>query len=276
MQNDFSIGVRFWGVRGSIPTPVADNLGYGGNTTCIEVSSPDSRLIIDLGSGARMLGQEIQKESAGSASSLHILMTHFHWDHIQGLPFFAPLYSPGNDVTFHSSLSPEETRTIFEGHMASPYYPVKFEYMAAAKRFVGGTLESFKLGGFDIHPFPMNHPQGATGYRIERNGKVYVHASDLEMGDSQCDRVLREHAQNADVLVMDAQYTPSEYPSKRGWGHATWLEAAEVARDANVGQLVLFHHDPSHDDAFISRMVEETRRHFENTNAAREGTAAEI
>jgi phosphoribosyl 1,2-cyclic phosphodiesterase len=276
MHNDFRIRVKFWGVRGSLPTPAIDNLGYGGNTTCLEVRSPRDRLIIDLGSGARNLGIELQQEPAGNRHSLNLLMTHFHWDHIQGLPFFAPLYSAVNDVTFHSSLSPDETRTILEGHMASPYYPVKFEYMAAAKRFIGGNLEPFHRGGFQIQPFPMNHPQGATGYRIERDGAVYVHASDLEHGDPNLDRILRDHSQNADVLVMDAQYTPEEYEMKRGWGHATWLEATRVARDCNVKQLVLFHHAPSHNDAFIDEIVNQAKRHFENTTAAKEGWVVEV
>jgi phosphoribosyl 1,2-cyclic phosphodiesterase len=276
MPGDYKIRVRFWGVRGSLPTPASENLRYGGNTTCLEVFSPGGRFIIDLGSGARNLGLALQKEFGKSRAELSVLMTHFHWDHIQGMPFFAPLYSPLSHITFYSSRPPNEVRNILEGHMATPYYPVRFEYMAAAKQFAGGNLEPFAIGGLAIQPFRMNHPQGATGFRIEYQGKVFVHASDHEHGYESLDRNLRLHARDADLLVMDAQYTAEEYESKRGWGHATWVEAVRVAMECNVKQLVLFHHDPAHTDAFLDDVVAEARNHFANTSAAEEGSAIEI
>jgi ribonuclease BN (tRNA processing enzyme) len=123
----------------------------------------------------------------------------------------------------------------------------------------------------NVYQFPLNHPQGASGYRIEKDGAVIVHASDVEHGEPRMDSILREHAQNADVLIMDAQYTPEEYESKRGWGHTTWLEATRVARDCGVKQLVLFHHDPGHDDRAINEILACAQRQFENTVAAKEG-----
>ena len=271
MENDFRIHLKFWGVRGSIATPVGENLGYGGNTTCIEVRTPGDVLIIDGGTGLRNLGMKLQQEFAGGNCSLAFLMTHFHWDHVQGLPFFAPLFSPSTEVTFRTTRSPEEIKTILGGQMTDPYFPVKFELSPAKKHYACVSSASFRQGGLTVHPFPLNHPQGATGYRMESGGAVVVHASDLEHGNPHLDRVMREYAQNADVLVFDAQYTPEEHASKRGWGHSTWLEATRVARDCHVGQLVLFHHDPGHDDAFLDSIVKQARRHVENTVAAKEG-----
>jgi phosphoribosyl 1,2-cyclic phosphodiesterase len=173
-------------------------------------------------------------------------------------------------VTFYSSVS-NSIRQALEGQMATPYFPVSFESAACKRSFVDLESAPVASGGLTVHPFPLNHPQSAIGYRIESSGAVIVYASDLEHGHAALDSVLRDYAQNADVLVYDAQYTPEEYPSHRGWGHSTWQEGVRVASDARVRQLVLFHHDPSHDDQFVFRMTQEARRQFENTEAAREG-----
>jgi phosphoribosyl 1,2-cyclic phosphodiesterase len=274
MGNDFRLQVKFWGVRGSIPTPTAANLGYGGNTTCLEVRSPTGVVIIDAGTGIRNLGIALQNEFHNTPCNLTMLLTHFHWDHIQGLPFFVQLYSAANEITFLSGRRPEEMQEILEGQMSSPYFPVNFELLAAKRRFV--AAEPFRQDQLKIYPFPMNHPQGSCGYRIELDGAAIVHASDLEHGDPHLDGVLREHAQKADLLIIDAQYTPEEYQSKRGWGHSTWLEATRVARECGVRQLVLFHHDPSHDDAQVDEILCCARRNFENTVAAKEGWSARV
>ena len=263
--------VRFWGVRGSIPTPQLENLGFGGNTICIEVRQPDGQvLIIDGGTGLRYLGMALAREFPGRNLSLKFLMTHFHWDHIQGLPFFAPLYDPANEVTFYSDRSTQELRSILEGQMSNPYFPVRLEILAAQHRFEQIAPET-RFGDVTVRSFPLNHPQGACGYRFECGGAVVVHASDLEHGDERFDRILCEHAAGADLLTYDAQYTPEEYESKRGWGHSTWREAARFAREANVKRLVLIHHDPGHDDRFMNRLEMEARTEFEQTEAAREG-----
>ena len=270
MENSFRIRAKFWGVRGSIPTPAMENLGFGGNTTCIEIRSGEEIFVIDGGTGTRKLGLSLERLYAGAPCKLSFLMTHFHWDHIQGLPLFTPLYSPVNEVTFLSCLEPDDTRRILEGQMTSPYFPVDFEAMGAKRRFEGVTSSPMRRGPLSLQAFPLNHPQGSNGYRIEKDGAVVVHASDFEHGNQKYDRILRDHAQNADLLIMDAQYTPEEYESRKGWGHSTWLEAARVARDCKVKQLVLFHHDPSHSDQIMEQIVSDARRHFENTVAARE------
>ena len=271
-MNDASrLQLTFWGVRGSIPTPAPENLGYGGNTTCLELRLPnDEVVVIDGGTGARQLGLSLLQRFSRNANDIHFLMTHFHWDHIQGIPFFAPLYSPANRVVFHASRPPEEVLDILEGQMTHPYFPVKFELLAAKREFVQISKEPLQYGDLTVRSFPLNHPQGATGFRLESGGAVIVHACDHEHGDEKLDRTMREYAEGADVLIYDAQFTPEEYPAKAGWGHSTWLEGVKVARDAGVKQLILSHHDPSHTDDMLRAMLAEAKTHFENTELAQE------
>jgi phosphoribosyl 1,2-cyclic phosphodiesterase len=271
MADQFRMQVRYWGVRGSIPTPQPENLGFGGNTTCIEVRPRDGQiLIIDGGTGLRYLGMALMREFAGQKLSLKFLMTHFHWDHIQGIPFFAPLYNPANEVTFYSDRPSSELRDILEGQMSNPYFPVRFENLAAHRSFEQITSEA-RFGDVTVHPFQMNHPQGACGYRLESSGAVLCHASDLEHGSEKYDPILRDHARGADLLTYDSQYTPEEYEFKRGWGHSTWQEGVRLVKAEGVKRLVLFHHDPGHDDTFMTQLEAEARGHFANTEAAREG-----
>lgn len=265
--------VRFWGVRGSTPTPERGCLGVGGNTSCVEVRAPDGTiLVLDVGTGARPLGYHLMAEAGGAAFKTHILFSHFHWDHLQGLPFFAPLYTPGNEVCFYAVMADGELDTLLQGQMRSPYFPVPFAEVAAATDAV--TLQAgrtVQIGPFSVLPFPVNHPQGAHGFRIECGGAVFVYATDYEHGVPAFDAGLREVARSADLLVSDAQYTPDEYPLRRGWGHTTWNEAARFATEAGVKQLVLFHHDPSHDDDALARICEQAQGVFPATLLATEG-----
>jgi phosphoribosyl 1,2-cyclic phosphodiesterase len=271
MTDPFRLQLTFWGVRGSIPTPAPENLGYGGNTTCLELRLPnDEVVIIDGGTGARQLGLSLLQRYSPNANGIHFLMTHFHWDHIQGIPFFAPLYRPANRVVFHSSRTPEEVADILEGQMTFPYFPVKFELLAAKREFVQIGKEPLRYGDLTVCSFPLNHPQGATGFRMESGGAVIVHACDHEHGDATLDRTMREYSEGADVLIYDAQFTPDEYPSKAGWGHSTWLEGVKVARDAGVKQLILSHHDPSHTDEMLRGMLAQAKTEFENIELAQE------
>jgi phosphoribosyl 1,2-cyclic phosphodiesterase len=272
MGGNGGLRLKFWGVRGSTPTPQIDNLSYGGNTACIEIRSPDDQVVIlDAGSGLRKLGQTLLQESGNSRLSVHFLLTHFHWDHIQGIPFFAPLYRPETDATFYTGQALGSIEEKLQGQMSRPYFPIAFEVLAARRQFAELDDKPFKLADLVIHPFPLNHPQGAVGYRIEAGEKVIVHASDLEHGHPQLDKVLRQYAEGADVLVYDAQFTPEEYESHKGWGHSTWLEATRVAHEARVKTLILFHHDPWHDDQTVFEIVQQARLFFDNTLGATEG-----
>jgi phosphoribosyl 1,2-cyclic phosphodiesterase len=262
-------------VRGSIPTPRAEYLGVGGNTSCLEVGGGGSRIIIDAGSGIRELGELLLDQASGSTIPIDLLLTHFHWDHIQGLPFFAPLFSSESQVSFYTCKPAGQIREFLEGQMSRPYFPVPFEAVAAKREFYDLDGETLAAGPIRIRAFPVNHPQGACGFRIENGSTVIVHVTDHEHGDAAIDAGVRDCAAGADVLIFDAQFTPEEYSGKRGWGHSTYVEAARVARDAGAKQLILFHHDPHHDDKFMHSVLEEARRCFENTELAREGWTVE-
>lgn len=265
--------VRFWGVRGSIPTPEQGFLGVGGNTSCVEVRAADgTTLVLDAGTGARGLGYALAAESSGTPTQIHLALSHFHWDHLQGLPFFAPLYTPGQTVRFYAATDDDRIHALLRGQMTSPYFPVPFGDLAASTETIRvRDGEPFQVGAMTVQPFPVNHPQGAHGFRIEADGAVLVYATDYEHGSAIHDEGLREVASGADVLISDAQYTPDEYALRQGWGHTTWEHAAALATAAGVGRLVLFHHDPSHDDDTLDRICAAARERFPDTVLATEG-----
>jgi phosphoribosyl 1,2-cyclic phosphodiesterase len=263
------LDLTFWGVRGSIPTPAAENLGYGGNTACVTIRYPDQPLLIfDAGTGIRALGNTLADNS-----SFHLFLTHFHWDHIQGIPFFAPLQHPDCTATIHSSAEPAALERILAAQMLPPYYPI-----AMPRKLVYRQNEptATRIGDLAIRPFPLHHPNGATGYRIESPDASIVYASDHEHGNAVADSTLRDYAQNADILIYDAQYTPEEYEHRQGWGHSTWREAVQLARSATVKQLILFHHDPARTDQQLDAIVRETQAEFEPTIAAKEGSSTRL
>lgn len=272
------VRLKLWGVRGSIPTPQIDHLKFGGNTPCLEIRNSENECVIfDAGSGIRALGQALEEEAAGARIDVKVFLTHFHWDHIQGIPFFAPLYGTDNRVTFISGSSGRPLRETLEGQMSKPYFPIDFSQVAARREF--HQMEErgeIKVGGLTVRPFPLQHPQGASGYRIECNGVSIVYATDYEHGSADSDGILREYACGADVLICDAQYTPTEYERHRGWGHSTWENAVLVAREARAERLILFHHDPAHDDRMLMEITQEARREFENTIGGWEGFVAAI
>jgi phosphoribosyl 1,2-cyclic phosphodiesterase len=274
-MDEWRLKLRLHGVRGSIPTPERQNLGYGGNTSCVEIRTPDGGLyVIDAGSGIRTLGPELARTQ--DKQPVHLFFSHFHWDHIQGLPFFGPLYDPARPITLYSSQFSAPLKETLAGQMIAPYFPVKFDYVASKLEFVDLGKETIRFGDVSITPFEMNHPQGAGGYRIEHQGAVIVYATDREHGNPRLDSVIRECAQDADILIHDAQYTQEEYEKFKGWGHSTWAEAISVARDANVKQVILLHHDPSHDDDKVTEIVECARAQFDNVVGGCEGWSISI
>ncbi len=191
---------------------------------------------------------------------------------MQGLPFFLPLYSPRTRLILYSAHPPEELRCVLAGQMRSPYFPVLFEQVGAKIEFRQiSCSEPTQFGDLEIDAFPLHHPQGSVGFRLVHPLRTAVYATDHEHGDpgSQCGLLFK--SRDADVLIYDAQYTPAEYPKRVGWGHSTWLEATQVARRADVKQLVLFHHDPEREDDAVQCIEDQAREEFAETLAAYEG-----
>lgn len=266
--------IKFWGVRGSTPTPERRNSRYGGNTSCVEITLADGTLLVlDCGSGLRALGKNLLRRHGKQAIRGAIFLSHFHWDHIQGIPFFVPLYAPGNVFLFHAVHRGDyDLKAAIEGQMANPYFPVNTSAMRAQRYFRDLNHEPIRCGGAVVTSAELNHPQGCVGFRVEADGGVFVYASDHEHGSPVHDRNVRELARGADVLVYDAQYTPEQYRAdKKGWGHSTWEQGARIAEECGVERLVLFHHDPEHDDVFMDRLVTKARKTFAGACAAAEG-----
>lgn len=235
----------------------------------------DEVLIFDAGSGIRELGQHLARKSE-RALKIHLFLTHFHWDHVLGLPFFVPLFDKSHNITIYSSLYSAPLQQSVAAVMRYPYFPVPFETILSHVRLVElGTLPVY-VAGAEIRAFPVHHPQGACGYRITAAGASAVYAPDREPGDETLDRGIRKNSQGADVLIHDAQYTPEEYSQWQGWGHSTWEEAVAVARDAEVKRLVLFHHDPEHGDDVVGEFVEQASAALPAVEAATEGCAIEL
>jgi phosphoribosyl 1,2-cyclic phosphodiesterase len=270
--------LTFWGVRGSTPTVDPVTWRYGGNTPCLDLVAPDgTQFILDCGTGLRMLGNRWTNDNTPRPVETHILVTHYHWDHIQGLPFFAPLYEQKNEFQFYSFrshvLGRDSLRQVFEAQMALPYFPVDFSSMNAERKFrelEGG--ESFCVGENRITARHLHHPQGCLGFRIETPAGTIVYATDNEPGDPALDMSLRELAAGADIFVNDAQFTPAQLATtKKGWGHSSWKEGVKAARDAGAKTLVLFHHDPDSTDRMVDGILRDAREEFDSVFAASEG-----
>jgi phosphoribosyl 1,2-cyclic phosphodiesterase len=267
--------VRFWGVRGSIPVPGPSTLKYGGNTPCIEIRAGNEIIIIDAGSGLRGLGAQLLTETPVVA---RMFFTHFHWDHIQGFPFFAPAFLKGNRFDLFGAC--KLTSTLSEtlaGQMSYPTFPVSLAEMGAQMNFHDlHEGETVACGDAVITNAQLFHPDGVFGYRIEFGGHAVVVATDTEHY-AVADQKLLNLADGADVLIYDSMYTPEEYAggpdsvARTGWGHSTWVEGVKIAREARIRQLILFHHDPDHDDAMVDHIEATAQAEFSETMAAREG-----
>jgi phosphoribosyl 1,2-cyclic phosphodiesterase len=224
-----------------------------------------------------MLGNRWTKSHRGHGIEAHILVSHYHWDHIQGIPFFNPFFQSQNRFHFYSFqskyLGPNSLRQVLEAQLASPYFPVEVSMMTAAREFheISGG-DKWEINGTQITARFLNHPQGCLGYRVETSGGSIVYATDNEPGLPEFDQNLRQLAQGADVLIYDSQYSPEQLASERkGWGHSSWLEGVKIAREAKVRNLVLFHHDPDSTDKVVDGFLSAARQEFPATWAATEG-----
>lgn len=292
--------LKFWGVRGSIPTPGPDTVRYGGNTPCTELRFGNDKLfILDAGSGLRNLGNHLLK--TGDSVSAHVFISHLHWDHIQGIPFFTPAYLPGNQFTFYGQHESDRSLAeILSNQQNLDNFPVQMKDMGANLNFQEMFEGCYTIDGVDIETFQVNHPGNALGYKFTIGERSLVYISDNEPyrhmhnPNGEVDKIPVENIENfyrdklisfvyqADIMIHDAQYTGEEYEQKITWGHSPVSYTVQLALDAKVNTLILFHHDPMHDDDMVDSMLDTARQQVWkagstlNILAAREGQIIDL
>ena len=296
--------INFWGTRGSVPTPGRQTVRYGGNTPCIELRLPSDELIIlDAGTGIRNLGEKLIER--GESVKAHLLISHPHWDHIQGFPFFKPAFISGNELTFVGGETDKMTlQKMIADQMNKIYFPIQLNELKANLKFRPIQEEEFKIADAKVKTIFVNHPTFAIGYRISHGGKSLVYISDNEPFDRQVAHAIRnveksivekysrvngdpnqrvfDFVRDADVLIHDTTYTPEEYVDRVGWGHSHYLFTLKVAAEGNVKRLILFHHDPSHGDDKVDDILKKCQREIRTRQykfdclAASEGMEVEI
>ncbi|PYK30838.1 MAG: MBL fold metallo-hydrolase [Verrucomicrobia bacterium] len=294
-----STRLKIWGVRGSIPVPGSSTVRYGGNTSCIEVRADGELIVLDAGSGIRQLGLALENEFGSNPIHLTLLITHVHWDHIQGFPFFVPAYNDKNQIQiFGYDGSGSGLQEILKGQMATPFFPVELYDLPGKIEIQKLNTMDFKIGSVRVRARFMNHPGVCVGYRILTSKgsvaylpdhepyeafKLHSAKSHLLSPEQTKKRALEDRAelvkflQGSDVLILDTQYTDEEYQAHIGWGHGSLTTAISLALDASVRKLVLFHHDPTHDDEMIDSMLQTARKiaakseSYLEVEAAREG-----
>ena len=269
--------LRFWGVRGTVPTPGSSKMRVGGNTSCLGIDLGErEHLVLDCGTGLRLLGN--QAVAQPGPHRFHIFFSHYHLDHIIGLPFFKPLYEKSTTITFHGFEScGRPIGEILERIMAPPYFPVTLKDAPATVEYATATGNTLKIGGLTINTLPLNHPDGCHSYRLENGDRRLVYATDHEHGNDEVDRALVEFSRGADHLIYDAMYQEAEYERlRRGWGHSTWYAAVQAGLAAKVKNLVLFHHHPDHTDDELDKILELARDELPSTQIAAEGMELEF
>jgi len=275
-MNNTKIELTFWGTRGSIPSPGKDKSKYGGNTSCIEVNLPNHELIIlDGGTGIRELGNSLLLRS--KKIHAYIFISHYHWDHIQGLPFFAPAYHAGNSLTILGADHPEfPLEKIFSSQMESIHFPVKSSSLAAHISLKKLSLGNYSVAGTEFKTIRTNHPGINFSYSFAFDDRKLIYMTDNEL----LPRVAKAESHiayqredfirfihGADMLIHDAQYSDKDYTKKKGWGHSSWREAAKLAVEGEVKHLILFHHDPNYSDVIIDSSVKKCKEELKKIKA---------
>jgi phosphoribosyl 1,2-cyclic phosphodiesterase len=259
--------VRFWGVRGSIPTPGPRTRRYGGNTSCVEIRHEDTLLVCDAGTGLRELGVHLVRKHGDSPLTIHLFLSHPHWDHIQGFPFFGPAYRTNVTIYIYCPENDDRNYRLLSGQMQNAYFPVGFSDLGAKvvpRHFVGDEVT---IDDVRVRQFSQRHPGGSLGFRFEANQQSVVYATDAELDASllsepsppnarrRFPHELVDAAARADLLIGDAQYFDDEYEKKVGWGHPRATTLVDFAAQAGVRRLALYHHDPMHSDREVDTKV---------------------
>jgi phosphoribosyl 1,2-cyclic phosphodiesterase len=295
--------VRFWGVRGSVPVPGPDTLRYGGNTACVEFRAGDKILILDAGTGIRPLSEALASEFGGSDLELTLLLTHAHWDHIQGFPFFKAVYEPSCHLqVLGFDPTGEGLTSVFARPMETPYFPIRLHQLPAQMRFEEVSSMDFHVGPIRVQAAFVNHPGVCVGYRLSVDGFSAAYVPDHEPFHRTClktmppgatreqtaqfaareDERIVEFLSDVDVLILDSQFDPKEYPAYIGWGHSSVDDAVALAIQARAARLFLFHHSPTHTDEDMDRMEQHARKLAAESGsrldvaAAREGATVEL
>ena len=277
-----STRLKLWGVRGSIPVPGPGTVRYGGNTACVEVRADGELIVLDAGSGIRELGVALENEFGSRPINLSLLISHPHWDHIQGFPFFVPSYHDKNQIRiFGYDGAHNGLREVLKEQMANPFFPIALYDLPGKIQFENLEAMDFKIGKVRVCAKLVNHPGVCVGYRIFTSSGSIAYLPDHESYEAfklhsvesrlltpeqtkkrvQEDRAeLVKFLQGSDILILDTQYTDEEYQAHVGWGHGSLTSAISLALDADIGKLILFHHDPAHDDQMIDKMVQTARK----------------
>ncbi|MGB3206486.1 MAG: MBL fold metallo-hydrolase [Crinalium sp.] len=280
IKPDTEFVVQFWGVRGSIPCPGNETVRYGGNTSCVEMRVGGKRLIFDGGTGLRSLGRSIEQQQPLEA---YMFFTHYHWDHIQGVPFFSPAFIPGNLLHIHGLLPPgtESMQQHFWDNVLHIDSLIPEPTIEADLKFYELTYgDTFNIDDITIETAALNHPNGAIGYRVTWQGHSVFYCTDTEHFPDRMDENVLYLARDADVLIYDSMYTDEEFHNpkspKVGWGHSTWQQALKIAEVAKVKQPVIFHHEPNHNDEFMDKLQSEVLAVCPTAVLAREGLILKV
>ena len=264
--------LTFWGTRGSNPTPDKDKMIYGGHTSCVSLHTDDNLLLVfDMGTGLKNLG-EVLANNPEEPRTIHIILSHYHWDHMIGLLSFAPLFIEDFDINFYGKKDVMNVKEIITYMMNPIFWPVSFDDFKANLNF--HTIEDEKLKISDlinIKTKPHGHPNGALSFRVEINDKVFTYITDCEHPNLHLNEQLISLAQNSDILIHDAHFTTSDLLNHKGWGHSSWEQAVNMAKKTNSKELVLFHHNPLYNDQQLSNIESMAQQAFEKTISAKQG-----
>jgi phosphoribosyl 1,2-cyclic phosphodiesterase len=261
--------LKFLGVVGSSPVVCSKDRKYGSHTICSTLETGSEEIfVVDAGTGLIRLGNLYCTMPIPESRRIHILLTHFHLDHVLGLPFFKPLFSPKAQITFYTPWDTQETQTTLQELMGGRYFPVDFMDTASAKDFRQLPQGISEVAGIRVSWCPLNHPQGSVAYRLEHRGRSWVLATDTEHPEDGEDERLTDFCRDADVLVYDAMYTPEEYTEKKGWGHSTWVQGARMAERAGIKSLFLSHLNPDYPGSKLDEMLRLAREAFLHTEIA--------